>query len=92
LGVIPPTQEEFDVAFPIALRVNSAKEGVVVLDAPRVVDEQSGAAIDPEVPIDTCGVFIVTSAAETQSTAVEIDTRASQKKLRKKKDDLLAKG
>lgn len=57
MGIVPPDQSEFDVHFP-PLKVNSPQEGVVVLEAPPVLDEQSGQAIDPEAPVEP-GVEVV---------------------------------
>lgn len=84
MGVIPPTQEEFDVSFPLSSRVNSAKEGVIVLQAPPVIDEFTGNEIDPEAPVEPPGILVVIDSAP--QVAVEKDTEASQKKPRKKKE------
>lgn len=51
MGVLPPSYEDFIAIFPPAERVNSAQEGVVVLNAPAVIDEATGYDIDPEAPV-----------------------------------------
>ncbi len=79
MGVVAPTAAEFCVAFPAASRVNSAQEGVIVLEAPPVIDEATGNVIDPDAPV-VPGIEVVT-------TAVEPPTEAAQKKIRRKKDN-----
>lgn len=73
MGIAPPAQEEFDTLFP-PLKVNSPQEGVVVLEPPPVVDEQSGQVIDPDGPVEP-GLEVVTGPSEP-----------SQKKKRAKKE------
>lgn len=76
MGVAPPAPEEFTVAFPAAAKINSPMEGVIVLEAPPVVDAETGNDIDPEAPIEEPGVAVVTG----------IESQADpQKKARKKK-------
>jgi hypothetical protein len=58
IGVLPPTEEEFHEVVPVP--VNSAQEGVVVLEPPPVVEEQTGRQIDPEAPVDLPGVLVLT--------------------------------
>ncbi len=48
MGVVSPTQAEFEAIFP--QKVNSPMEGVVVLEAPLVVDSETGNVIDVSVP------------------------------------------
>ena len=58
IGVVPPTEEEFREVVPTP--VNSAQEGVVVLEPPPVVEEQTGRQIDPEAPVELPGVLVLT--------------------------------
>ena len=81
MGVIAPSTEEFTEAFPGAARVNSAREGVVVLEAPPVIDEPSGAVIDPDAPIHAPGVTVLTSSSFLPT--VEGVTSAVQRKSRR---------
>lgn len=73
MGIVPPDKWEFDALIP-PLKVNSPQEGVVVLEPPPVVDEQSGLPIDPEAPVEP-GVEVVTGPSDQP-----------QKKRRVKKD------
>ena len=68
MGIVAPTSEEFVTAFPAAARVNSPREGVIVLEALRVIDEPSGAQIDPDAPIAAPGIMVITK--EDASTFV----------------------
>lgn len=62
MGVAPPPEEDFKVAFPDK-PVNSPQEGVVVLEPPPVVDEISGREIDPEAPVAPV-VKVITDPSE----------------------------
>jgi hypothetical protein len=93
MGVQPPTLAEFRVVMPEA--VNSAQEGVVVLDPPKVVDEISGRPIDPEAPVEQPGIVVLTDRPyepfkppfpESVKAPME-DTVRPSKKLHKKKED-----
>jgi len=79
MGVTSPTVEDFNEACPIASKVNSPLEGIVVLNAPNVIDESSGSVIDPEAPITAPGVYVI-----TDPSFVPFDEPT--KKLRKKKE------
>lgn len=83
MGVVPPDEAQFLVAFPAAGRVNSPQEGVVVLPAPPVIAETTGAPLDPEPETDPA------LEPEAPVGADEV-TEASQKKRRPKKDGLKA--
>jgi len=95
MGITAPTQAEFDVVMPpVKAWVNSAQEGVVVVEAPRVVDEITGRQIDPDAPVEVPSVT-VTSVPFVPPTPMPpphwggalppiADT---QKKQRRKKDD-----
>jgi len=86
LGVMAPTQEEFDAARPITERVNSPQEGVIVLEAPPVIDEISGKEIDPEAPVAAPGVVVVTDKPGVKPALVKLSapTEDTQKKSTKK--------
>ena len=86
LGVMAPTQEEFDAARPITERVNSPQEGVIVLEAPPVIDEISGKEIDPDAPIAVPGVVVVTDKPVVKPALVKLSapTEDTQKKNSKK--------
>lgn len=88
MGCAPPNEADFHVAYPVA-PVNSPQEGVVVLEAPPVIDDITGRKIDPEAPV-TPEVRVITepfnsSVIETDSTLLLGPTEPPQKKLRKKK-------
>jgi hypothetical protein len=84
MGVLPPSQEEFDVAFPPTKKVNDPQEGVIVLEAPPVVDGESGSEIDPDAPAFPGVEVMIDEAPEVQP---EGPTPATQKRLRRKKED-----
>ena len=91
MGVAAPDNKEFAAADPPV--VNSPTEGVVVLEAPRVVKESTGKYIDPDVPVvDPIDVVVLTEPGQFEqllSTALTEQigpTEGSTKKLRKKKD------
>ena len=81
MGVEPPT--EVDYALTMPPRVSSPTEGVVVLEAPEVIDELTGKSIDPAGPTSP-GVTVKWSAAYEPELVPIKDT---QRKPRKKKDD-----
>lgn len=82
MGIVAPSQDEFDKVIPPSVRVNSPMEGVIVLEAPPVLDEISGRVIDPDAPVLQPGVEVVTDLPAT----VESLSEAAQKKRRPKKD------
>lgn len=92
MGVLEPTEAEFKVAYPDP-PVNSPQEGVIVLEAPPVVDDITGRKIDPEAPVEPV-VKVVTEPAQLLHNDVlgepllqlEEPTELPQKKLRKKKE------
>lgn len=93
MGVLPPTLDEFHAVVPASAlpRVSSPQEGVIVLEPPVVIDEQSGKPIDPEAPVEP-GVEVVTqlpihNALVELSGTLEQPTKPTQKKAREKKDD-----
>lgn len=63
MGVSPPTDEQYGELVPSQRVVNSPQEGVVVVEAPVVIDEMSGKAIDPEAPV-VPGVSVVTDGRQ----------------------------
>lgn len=78
MGVSPPESKEFEVIFPPEIHINSPQEGVIVLEAPDVINEITGRVIDPEAP-----AFPIVEVVTTP-TVVE-PTDDSSKKPRKKK-------
>lgn len=50
MGMVPPSQEEFDAIFPPEAKVNSPQEGVIVLPAPPLISESSGRPIEIDTP------------------------------------------
>ena len=88
MGVTPPTDREFYDVMPRP--VNSPQEGVVVLEAPPVLDEISGREIDPEAPVEEPGIVVLTDRPfepPVKNALVALDR--PQKKPRKKKEDQL---
>lgn len=96
MGVQPPSLAEFKAVVPEP--VNSAQEGVVVLEAPKVIDEISGRPIDPEATVEQPGIVVLTDRPFTPIAVVthpwETITEEKlealvhpQKKLRPKKGD-----
>jgi len=92
MGVLPPTEAEFRAVVPHP--VNSAQEGVVVLEPPPVVDEMTGRRIDPEAPVELPGIVVLTDPSHPwvpPLSAVKEGSGVSlvrpSKKLRQKKDD-----
>lgn len=79
MGIACVSQAEFEAVVPPTLKVNAPQEGVIVLEAPKVVDEHTGTPIDPEAPVLEPGVEVVTDAPGEP-------TDGSQKKKRVKKD------
>lgn len=86
MGVVTPTEAEFITAFPSAGRVNSPREGVVVLEAPVVVAEHTGEPIEPE-PVRVTEEPVASEPASFE--APQEAHEASQKKRRPKKDEPL---
>lgn len=87
MGIAAPTQAEFETLFPT--RVNSPMEGVVVLEAPPVVDELSGQQIDPDAPVVEPGIEVVTSprnALVQIESGPEEASKGTQKKRGAKKE------
>lgn len=82
LGVVSPTEEEFLTAMPLAQRVNSPMEGIIVLEPPAVVDDISGRQIDPEAPIQAPGIEVKIRSDEPDPEPTE----GTQKKPRRKKE------
>lgn len=95
LGVMPPSEDDFTSAFVDRSKpVNNPQEGVVVVEAPPVLDEISGKEIDPEVPV-LPGIKVITTSTNDRSVHQlhDIDdhqtvpTEVTHKKLRHKKKD-----
>lgn len=42
MGIVPPPEADFNLLFPPETRVNSPREGVIVLEAPPVIAESTG--------------------------------------------------
>jgi hypothetical protein len=89
IGVVPPTEDEFKAVFPEP--VNSPQEGVVVLQPPPVIEEQTGRQIDPEAPIELPGVQVLTDhpfePPESPFQPPTTDSVRPPKKLKKKDKD-----
>ena len=95
MGVLPPTVEEFKLAVGSAAPVNNPSEGVVVLEAPPVIDDLTGRRIDPDAPAFP-GVVVITShdeeptfedaVGEGEEPLLIEPTEFTQKKPRKKKE------
>lgn len=85
LGVSAPSEAEFHAVMP-PRRLNSAQEGVVILEAPPVVDDISGRQIDPEAPVEQPGVYVRSALVKLTSDQAT-EPEGTQKKARKKKDD-----
>jgi hypothetical protein len=81
MGVEPPTEADYALTCPP--RVSSPTEGVIVLEAPNVIDELTGRPIDPEGPASPSVVVKWSAANEPDPVPIK-DT---QRKQRKKKDD-----
>ena len=87
MGVAPPTMEQFMATSPPV--VNSPPEGVLVLEAPRVIRESDGKAFNPDVePLPTIEVIVVTEPGQAERLLAEpleaLD--GLTKKARKKKE------
>jgi len=90
MGVTVPTEGEFIIAFPNAGRVNSPREGVVVLEAPIVVAEPTGERIEPARPPEEDVAPVPEPEAPEQQPEAPLEApEASQKKRRPKKDEPL---
>lgn len=87
MGVASPSEADFKEAFP-SPPVNNPIEGVVVVEAPVVIDELTGREIDPEAPVFEPTVEVITAAVEQSREEVVEPTDASQKRQRKKKKDI----
>lgn len=94
LGVAPPSEVEFKIAYPSG-PVNSPTEGVIVLEALPVINDMTGRHIDPEAPAFP-GVVVITdhhdkqqfdeAAGEVEESPTTEPTGTTQRKPRKKKD------
>lgn len=70
LGCLPPAEAEYKKLRPDA--VNSPSDGVVVLDPPPVIEEQTGRMIDPDAPVTVPEVkVIIEPAREDKKTSVK---------------------
>ncbi len=86
MGVLPPSETEFKVAFPDP-PVNNPPEGVIVLEPPPVIDEITGREIDPDAPVEEPGVIVTTEPWEDHLFGPPQEAPVSpQKKLRRKKE------
>ena len=86
MGVASPSEADFKEAFP-SPPVNNPIEGVVVVEAPIVIDEISGREIDPEAPVLEPTVEVITTVEQPREEVLE-PTDASQKRQRRKKKDI----
>ena len=92
MGISAPTLEEFQVVMPETIpKISSPQEGVIVLEPPPVIDEQTGRQIDPDAPV-VPGIEVITgpqmkNALVQLSGGLEEPTKTAQKKPRTKKDD-----
>ena len=85
IGVMPPSEKEFNDVMPSP--VNSPQEGVVVLEAPPVLEEQTGREIDPEAPVEEPGVVVLTDHPYQPFQPPTDGTVRPSKKLRRDKKD-----
>ncbi len=92
IGVQPPRETEYKELKPKP--VNSQQDGIVILEAPKVIDEPSGMEIDPDAPIMSPEAKVITDPSEgltiiDSNKGVEPDIvsaeRVSEKKTTKKK-------
>lgn len=86
MGVISPTEADFKEAFPSA-PVNNPIEGVIVVEAPVVIDSFTGREIDADAPIVEPTVEVITTMEQPYEEVIE-PTDASQKRFRRKKKDI----
>ena len=89
LGILPPSEEEFLVAWPTP--VTNPTSGVVVLPEIPVINAETGAQFDPEIfagfdprPDDLTEPL---TAEEAVSSPGDEPTAASPRKYRKRKDE-----
>lgn len=93
MGCAFPTEAEFKIAYPDK-PVNSPTEGVVVVEAPPVIDDITGHKIDPEAPVvpevkvitEPLGQFLPRAFSVTNVAPSEEPIEPSRKKPRKKKE------
>lgn len=86
MGVVPPAEADFTEALGVnKLEVNNPQDGIIVVEAPRVIEEQTGRAIDPEAPV-LPEVKVITQAVPPTSGSVPKLTDLTQKKQYVKKD------
>jgi hypothetical protein len=86
MGVTPPSEDDFYAV--VKRPVNSPQEGVVVLEAPPFVEEQTGREIDPEAPVEQPTVTVLTDTPfEPPVRNALVELERPQKKPRKKKED-----
>jgi len=50
MGMVPPSEADFNLLFPPAARVNSPREGVIVLEAPPILSEATGRELPAQPP------------------------------------------
>ena len=79
MGIAPVTPAEFEVVIPSTLKVNNPQEGVIVLEAPVVIAEQTGNVIQVGDPMIDAEIFAALDAGDEP-------TEGGQKKRRSKKD------
>ncbi len=85
MGIVAPTQQQFDDVVPPMTHVNSPQEGVVVLEAPRATEFQP-------VCEDSDELFLANAGGEAFEIEHELTTRSADtttsKKSRRRKDVL----
>jgi len=82
MGIAAPSQAEFEIAVPFTVRVNSPLEGVIVLEAPNVIDERTGEPVE----LDAC------DASQGDDATADEPTVTTQKKRRSKKESQPVEG
>jgi len=50
MGMVPPPEADFNLLFLPSARVNSPREGVIVLEAPSIVSESTGRELPAQPP------------------------------------------
>lgn len=91
MGVVAHSQEEFEQVIPAIVHVNSPTEGVVVLEPPPVIAEQTGQPLDVDLPawqlagFDDPSSYDEYLSGRPEGTPPE-PTEAAQKRPRRKKE------
>lgn len=54
MGMVPPAEADFNLVFPPEAKVNSPREGVIVLEPPPVISEATGRELPEPPPEGAC--------------------------------------